>query len=46
MNTRKAYATELTKAELVAAGITLVTKEGYVFKGDKQVVPTINSAGY
>lgn len=43
---KKTYATRLTKEELIKSGITLITEEGYVFKGDKQVIPSINSQGY
>lgn len=40
------YARKLTKEELIKGGITLITEEGYVFKGEKQVIPTINKQGY
>lgn len=34
-----AYAKKLTKAELISEGITEITKEGRVFKGDKEIFP-------
>lgn len=43
---RKKYARKLTKEELLNGGITLITEEGLVFKGDKQVIPSINQQGY
>lgn len=46
MKQRQTYATKLTKEDLIKGGITLVTEDGLVFKGDKQVTPTINAAGY
>ena len=46
MKQRKAYASALTKEELIKGGITLITEEGHVFKGDKQVIPSINCQGY
>ena len=46
MKQRKNYASKLTKDELIKNGITLVTEDGYVFKGDKQITPSINLCGY
>lgn len=43
---RKDYATQLTKEELIKGGITLITEDGLVFKGETQVIPTVNAAGY
>lgn len=34
-----AYARKLTKADLMADGITEITKEGRIFKGDKEIFP-------
>ena len=34
-----AYAKNLTKADLIAEGITEITKEGRIFKGDKEIFP-------
>lgn len=34
-----AYAKNLTKADLMAEGITEITKEGRIFKGDKEIFP-------
>ena len=34
-----AYAKKLTKADLIADGITDITKEGRVFKGNKEIFP-------
>lgn len=34
-----AYAKTLTKADLIAEGITEITKEGRIFKGDKEIFP-------
>ena len=46
MKQRKNYASKLTKDELIKNGITLVTEDGYVFKGDKQIIPSITLGGY
>lgn len=46
MKTRKNYASPLTREELVKAGITLVTEDGLVFRGEHQVMPCINDGGY
>lgn len=46
MKERKPYASRLTKDELIKAGITLVTEDGLVFRGDQQVKPSIISSGY
>lgn len=46
MKSRKIYASKLTKEDLIKSGITLVTEDGYVFKGDKQITPNINPNGY
>lgn len=46
MKQRKNYASQLTKDELIKNGITLVTEDGYVFKGDKQVTPSVSVGGY
>ncbi len=40
------YARRLTKEELLNAGITEVTSEGRVFKGDHEEVPKVNNGGY
>lgn len=46
MKTRRNYASRLTKDELIKNGITLVTEDGLVFRGEQQVKFSINSAGY
>lgn len=43
---RKNYASKLTKQDLINSGITLITEDGYVFRNDKQVIPTVNKQGY
>lgn len=43
---KKTYASKLTKEELIKGGITNITEEGYVFKGAKQITPSINCQGY
>lgn len=43
---RKDYASKLTKQDLIKSGITLITKDGYVFKEEKQVIPYMNNGGY
>lgn len=40
------YARRLTKEELMKAGITEVTKDARVFKGDREEVPKVNNGGY
>lgn len=40
------YARRLTKEDLINSGITLVTEDGHVFKGEKEVIPNINQNGY
>ena len=40
------YARRLTKDELIKSGITEVTTDGRVFKGDREVLPKINKKGY
>lgn len=40
------YAKKLTKEELIKGGITNVTADGRVFKGDREVFPTRNKQGY
>lgn len=40
------YARKLTKAELMEFGITEVTADGRVFKGDKEEIPNIDQQGY
>lgn len=46
MTQRQNYASKLTKQDLMNSGITLITEDGYVFKGEKQVIPSINKQGY
>lgn len=46
MKQRKIYASRLTKEDLIKSGITLVTEDGYVFKGEDQVSPSISAGGY
>ena len=36
----KTYARRLTKEELIRAGITLITEDGLIFRGENQVLPT------
>ena len=43
---RKNYASKLTKEDLIMNGITLVTEDGLVFRGEQQVKFSINTAGY
>lgn len=43
---RKDYASKLTKQDLIKSGITLITKDGYVFKKEKQVIPYMINGGY
>lgn len=40
------YATKLTKLDLIQAGITEITKEGLVFKGETPVNLSVNAQGY
>lgn len=40
------YARKLTKEELVKTGITEVTKDGHVFKGEDEILPTVTKQGY
>lgn len=40
------YASRLTKEDLIKSGITLVTEEGLVFRGEQPVKFSINTAGY
>lgn len=40
------YARKLTKEELMKNGITNVTLDGHVFKGEQEEIPTINKNGY
>lgn len=40
------YARRLTKEELMKSGITEVTKDARVFKGDREEVPKVNNGGY
>lgn len=42
----RTYAARLTKEDLIKGGITLVTEEGLVFKGEQQVTPAIAANGY
>lgn len=37
----RTYARKLTKEELIKAGITLITEDGLVFKGETQMIPTV-----
>lgn len=46
MKERKNYASRLTKEDLIKSGITLVTEDCCVFKGEKQLTPSINSGHY
>ena len=46
MKNRKPYASRLTKDELIKGGISLVTEDGLIFRGEKQVKPSLNSNGY
>lgn len=36
---RRLYASKLTKEDLIRDGITNITKDGHIFKGDKEVFP-------
>ena len=40
------YARRLTKEELLKGGITQVTEDGRVFRGETEAIPTINNQGY
>lgn len=40
------YARKLTKEELMKSGITLVTEDGHVFKGNEELIPKISKQGY
>ena len=40
------YARKLTKDELLTGGITKVTEDGRVFKGEEEIIPTVNKQGY
>ena len=40
------YATKLTKSDLIQAGITEITKEGLVFRGETPVNLSVNAQGY
>lgn len=46
MNKRQTYATKLTKEDLIKGGITLITEDGLVFKGEKQAAISTTSGGY
>lgn len=46
MRKRKNYASRLTKDMLVKGGITCMTKEGLVFKGEKEAALSVNNNGY
>lgn len=46
MKDRKPYASQLTKEDLIKSGITLVTEDGLVFRGEQPVKFSINAAGY
>lgn len=43
---RKNYASRLTKDMLVEGGITCITKEGLVFKGEKEAALSVSNNGY
>lgn len=43
---RKDYASRLTKEDLMKGGITCITEDGIVFKGEQQVNLTVNAQGY
>lgn len=43
---RKIYASRLTKEDLIKGGITCITKEGLVFKGEKEAALSVNCQGY
>ena len=43
---RKNYASRLTKEELIAGGITCITNDGRVFKGEKEAALSANYQGY
>jgi hypothetical protein len=40
------YGRKLTKTELLMNGITKVTTDGHVFRGDEEVIPVVNRQGY
>lgn len=40
------YARKLTKEELIKNGITNVTTDGHVFKGDIEEIPNVTNGGY
>lgn len=46
MKQRKDYASKLTKEDLIKGGITLITEEGLVFKGEKEAVISSTAGGY
>ena len=46
MKSRKNYASKLTKDELIKSGITDITTDGRVFKGEAEVWQSTNNHGY
>lgn len=40
------YARRLTKEDLIVGGITNVTEDGRVFRGNEELIPVINKKGY
>lgn len=40
------YARKLTKEELMKSGITNVTEDGHVFRGEEELIPKVNNKGY
>ena len=45
-NKIKTYARRLTRDDLIRAGITYVSENGDVYKGDKKVKFSVNRKGY
>lgn len=42
----RTYASKLTKEDLIKGGITLITEEGLVYKGEKEATLSTSSNGY
>lgn len=43
---KRTYASKLTKEDLISNGITKVTEDGHVFKGEQEEIPTVSRQGY
>ena len=46
MKKRKNYASKLTKEDLIKGGITLITEDGLIFKGEEQATFSVTEGGY